>query len=150
VIAQEEGKFRARGFKVVLLILTINRYIRDDMIGTKPLSRGYEGLLPRHAFDLLVLAVESLLQINQVNSVVIDRKQIVRIINECCGVEGSKLKSNLFEQVGKATNVPLCMSVAPVVEERRVRWTTYANLDAWFTNFRVFLLKLEGHSKCHR
>ena len=136
MIAQEEGKFRARGFKVVLLILTINRYIRDDMIGTKPLSRGYEGLLPRHAFDLLVLAVESLLQINQVNSVVIKRNQIVRLINECCGFEGSKLKSNLFEQVGKATNVFLCLSVTPVVEERRVWWTTYANHDARFTNFQ--------------
>jgi hypothetical protein len=35
------------------------------------------------------------------------------------------------------------VSVAPVVEERRVRWTTYTNLDAWFTNFRAFLLKFE-------
>jgi hypothetical protein len=40
VIAQVEGEFRVRGFKVVLSKPTINRYIRDDMIGTKPLSQG--------------------------------------------------------------------------------------------------------------
>ncbi len=143
VIAKVEANFRARGFKVVLSKLTINRYIHEDMIGTKPLSWGYKGLLPRHTYDLLFLAEESFLQINQVKSMVIEPNQIVRLINDCCGVEGSKLKSNLFEQVGKATNVLLCMSVTPVVEERRVRWTTYANLDAWFTNFRAFLVKFE-------
>ncbi len=96
-------------------------------------------------FDLFVLVVESFLQINQVNSMVIECNQIVRLINKSCGVEGSKLKSNLFEQVGKATNLLLCVSVAMVVEEeeRRVRWTAYANLDKWFTNFMTFLLKFE-------
>ena len=34
VIVQVEGEFRARGFKVVLSKPTINRYIRDNMIGT--------------------------------------------------------------------------------------------------------------------
>jgi hypothetical protein len=73
VIAQVEGKFRVCGFKVVLSKRTINRYNYDNMFGIKPLSRGYKGLLLRHIFNLLVLAVELFLQINQVNSVVIKR-----------------------------------------------------------------------------
>ena len=40
------------------------------MVGTFPLSRGYEGTMPRNAFNLLVLAVESYIQISNVNSVV--------------------------------------------------------------------------------
>ncbi len=78
VITEVEGKFRVRGFKVVLSKPTINRYVHDNMIETKLLSQRYKGLLPRHAFNLLVLAVELFLQINQVNSVVIERNQIVR------------------------------------------------------------------------
>ncbi len=85
-IAQVEGEFKAHGFKVVLSKLTINRYIHDNMIGTKPLSWGYEGLLLRHMFDLLVLTVELFLYISQVNSVVIERNQIVQLIYECCKV----------------------------------------------------------------
>jgi hypothetical protein len=65
VITQVEGEFRAHGFKVVLLKPTINRCICDDMIGTKPLSRGYKELLPQHALNLLVLAEELFLQITQ-------------------------------------------------------------------------------------
>jgi hypothetical protein len=41
----------------------------------------------------------------------------------------------------KLTNVSLNADVSPVVEERRVRWTPYANLDVWFNNFRAFLIE---------
>jgi hypothetical protein len=39
------------------------------MIGTFPLVRGYKGLILPHIFKLLVLAAESFMQINGVNSV---------------------------------------------------------------------------------
>ena len=70
VIAQVEREFRARGHGVTLSKNTINRYVQLGMVGTFPLSRGYEGTMPRHAFDLLVLAAESYIQIRNVNSVV--------------------------------------------------------------------------------
>ena len=41
------------------------------MVGMFPLARGYEGKMPLHAFNLLVLVAESFIQINQVNSVVV-------------------------------------------------------------------------------
>jgi len=59
VITQVEGEFRARGHDVMLNKNTINQYVQLGMVGTFPLSRGYEGTMPRHAFDLLVLSVES-------------------------------------------------------------------------------------------
>jgi hypothetical protein len=37
---------------------TINLYVALDMLGTFPLVRGYEGMMQKHAFELLVLAVE--------------------------------------------------------------------------------------------
>jgi hypothetical protein len=52
VIEQVEGEFRARGFPVTLSMPTINRYVALNMIGTFPLSRGYEEAMPHAAFEL--------------------------------------------------------------------------------------------------
>jgi hypothetical protein len=91
--------------------------------------------MPAHAFDLIVLAVESFIQINQVNCIVLERQGIICAINECCGivvaVDGG-LKLSLFLRVMKATNVSLNVRVARPIEERRVPWTTYNNLLKWF------------------
>ena len=67
VIAQVEGEFKARGFAVKLTKSTVNRYVQRDMVGTTPLTRGYEGIIPKAVFKLLVLAIESFIQIKQVN-----------------------------------------------------------------------------------
>ena len=50
---------------------------------------------------------------------------------------------SVYGQVMKSTNVSLNADVPPVVEERRVQWTTYANLDAWFDNFWAFMIKFD-------
>ena len=71
VIAQVKGEFRARGHGTMLNKNTINQYVQLGMVRTFPLARGYEGTMPRHAFDLLVLVVESYIQINNINSIVI-------------------------------------------------------------------------------
>ncbi len=58
VIAQVEEEFRAWGHGATLSKKLINRYVQLGMVGAFPLARGYEGTMPRHAFDLLVLAVD--------------------------------------------------------------------------------------------
>ncbi len=69
VIAQVEGEFRARGYGVALSKNTINWYIALNMIVMFPLARGYKGMMPKHAFELLVLTVESYIQISNVSAV---------------------------------------------------------------------------------
>jgi hypothetical protein len=49
----------------------------------------------------------------------------------------------LFEHVRWATNVKLSVTVSPPVEEQRLRWTTYSNLQMWSLNFWAFLLEKE-------
>ena len=44
VITQVEGEFKARGFAVSLAKSTVNCYIQNDMVGSVPLARGYEGI----------------------------------------------------------------------------------------------------------
>jgi hypothetical protein len=73
VIAQVKEEFKARGFAVKLAKSTVNRYIQNGMVKTAPLAiaRGYEGIIPKAVFKLLVLAVKSFNQIKQVNCEVI-------------------------------------------------------------------------------
>ncbi len=144
VIEQIEWKFRACGFPATLSKLTIKQYVMLNMIGTFPLARGYEGAMPHAAFDLLVLAAESFIKIKQVNSKHIEWQMLMIMLNELCGVTSSEksVKEIMFKRVIWATNVLLNASIAPVVEERCIRWTTYSNLHVWFVSFKVFLIEL--------
>ncbi len=145
MIQQVVGEFRARGYRIKLSKTTINQYVALGMVGTFPLTRGYEGMITRHAFNLLVLAEESFIQINQVNSVVVERSHILMKINKCCGVPPQECqnKRSLFDRVMSSTTVSLNANVSPVVKEQRVRWTTYSNLLEWFKNFRSFLIEFD-------
>jgi hypothetical protein len=48
---------------------------------------------------------------------------------------------SIFDKVMKSTNVFLCAFIAPQAKERCICWTRYANLLAWFNNFKIFLLE---------
>ncbi len=141
VIAQVEREFRLQGYGMILSKNTINWHVALEMVGTFPLSHGYKGTMPQHAFNLLMLAVESFIQINQVNSVVVKWLKLMMVVNASCGVAPSecKTKHSVYDRVMRSTNISLNAEVSPVVKERRIRWTTYANLDAWFVNFQDFL-----------
>jgi hypothetical protein len=48
----------------------------------------------------------------------------------------------IFDRVMKSTNVSLCAFIVPQAKERCIHsWTRYANLLAWFDNFKVFLIE---------
>ena len=51
----------------VLEKLTVSGYVSNNIFGSAPLARGYEGIIPKTVFKLLVLTVESFIQIKQVN-----------------------------------------------------------------------------------
>ena len=99
--------------------------------------------MPRHAFELFVLAVESYVQICNVNSINAKRSTLMMAVNTCCGVAPAECRTthSVYDRVMKSTNISLNANVSPAVKERRTRWTTYANLNAWFDNFRAFLVE---------
>jgi hypothetical protein len=75
--------------------------------------------MPRHAFDLLVLAVESYIQISNVNSVVAEQKQLIMLVNMCCGVPPAECSSkhSVYDRVMRSTNVLLNADVSPPVND---------------------------------
>jgi hypothetical protein len=73
VIQQVDGEFRVCWYGFSLSIPTINRYLVLGMVGMFPLARGYEGMMRPQASNILVLAAESFIQINQVIIVVVEQ-----------------------------------------------------------------------------
>ena len=81
-----------------------------------------------HAFQLIVLTVESCIQIVQVNIMSPKRLEIIRLINKCCGFvnkQGGQLKTILFDQAMRARSVSLNAAITSPVEGRCLCWTTY-------------------------
>jgi hypothetical protein len=114
------------------------------MIGSAPLARGYEGIIPKAAFKLLVLAVESYIQIKQLNCEVIVRKQLLVVVNKMCGIASiDRIKENMLDRVMRSTPVSFDPIVALPVKERRLLWTTYDNLHTWFMSFKECCFKFE-------
>ena len=106
VIKQVEGGFSVRGYGMTLIKNKINWHVALGMVGMFSLARRYEGTMPRHAFDLLLLVVESYIQINQVNSIVIERSRLIMAVNTCCGVTPAECRTNhsIYDRVMRLTN----------------------------------------------
>ena len=115
---------------------TINRYVKLSMVGMFPLARGYEGKMRPNTFKPLMLLEESFIQINNVNSIVVEWWQLIMAVNTCCSAPLLKCrtKQRVYNQVMRLTNVFLNVDVLPAVEERHVRWTSYPDLLPWFKN----------------
>jgi hypothetical protein len=129
ILKQVERGFAARGHPVSLNTKTVNCYMQNYMVGCAPLLRGYEGVIPKAAFNLLVLTVQSFIQIKQPNSKVIVRKQLLIVLNELCGIESDIcMKENMLKQVMAATMVSLNVNVLVAVEKRCLMWMMYDNL----------------------
>ena len=145
VITQVEGEFRAWGCCITLSKPTINSYVWLGMVGTFFLARGYEGRMQPKTFKLLVLAVESYIQINSVNNIMIERLQLIMAVNMCCGVVPAecRTKHSVYNQVMRLTNISLNPDVLPVEEGRSGQWRTHPNLLVWLKIFWVFLMEFE-------
>jgi hypothetical protein len=89
-----ENKFKARKTKITLSTNTINRYVREGDIGVGAKRRGYEGILSKEAFHYLVLAFESYIQINQVNTTTFSNKQLMITVNKVCNISSEKRIGN--------------------------------------------------------
>jgi len=144
IITKVEGEFRACGFEVSLSKATVNHYVWNDMIGSAPIVRGYEGIIPKAAIKLLVLTFESYIQIKQLNCEVIVRKQLLVVVIKMCGIASiDRIKENVLNLVMGSTPVSFDAIVALPVEERRLLWTTYDNLHTWFMSFKEFCFKIK-------
>jgi hypothetical protein len=120
---------------------TIRRYINANIAGMSPLKVGVKGDVPTCAFKSLCIAFESFVRIMQINSRQgeITYKKLASRINVLLRKD---YRLNMLQRILLATSKNLDASTMHIAEDRRVRWTTFANISSWFDNWEFDLVEL--------
>ena len=126
---------------------TITRYTNRGLIGISPLKRGPEGDVSDRIMKVLVRAFESYVQINQGNgngAVILEWKHLCKRLNLVASplFFEPKYSDRLYIRILEQTTIEFGVHVQEMVEDRRIRWTTYANLRLWFETWGEDLVEL--------
>ena len=121
---------------------TISDYVKNDMIGTSPVKKGSTHIIPNDVFQLLLIAYESYIRINQLNSTTFTcgRKSLTTIVNTI--TNNLYCSHFLFNKLLAESAVDFIAAVVSPVEERQLRWTMWSNLNQWFNNWEQDLVAL--------
>jgi hypothetical protein len=111
------------------------------LAGTSPVKPGVKSDIPKCAYNSLCVAFESYVRINQLNrrddKLTFDK--LAAKINECMN---HNYKNKLLNRVLCSTAKHLDASKMEYCEDRRIRWTTWSNINAWFDNWERDLVEL--------
>ena len=120
---------------------TLQRYINNGIAGQSPLKPGVKSNIPKWAYKSLTVAFESYVRINQLNrrDDVLTLKKLVAKINKAMNHD---YRSKLLNRVLLDTAKYLDASKMEYCEDRRIRWTTYSNINIWFDNWEWDLVDL--------
>ena len=145
--ALEVSKKIASQFDVNLSPRTIQHYVSKGLAGQSPVKRGCKGRIPPPHFKLLCGATESFIRIAQMNGDESEcsRKMMMRRVNAVVGIADDVVlarKDRMFNRILKETGVNLNADASHAVEDRRIRWTTYNNLNVWFDSWEENLVTL--------
>ena len=123
---------------------TIQTYVKDGLIDTSPKKMGTKGNLPLPAFNTICTAFHSFVTIHQINGKggELNRRRLWDRVNRVLGKDGMDISYKMLDRILAETAVELHSSKVNGVEERRILWTTYNNLNMWFGNWKVDLLNL--------
>ena len=136
---QIEAKVKKEFDGVRLHAATIRRYVNVNIAGMSPLKIGVKGDVPTCAFKLLCIAFESFVRIMQINSRQgeITYKKLAARINTLLRHD---YQQKMLQRILLATAKDLDASTMHIAEDRRVRWTTFANISIWFDNWEFYLV----------
>ena len=129
-------------YKTCPSIATISHYSNQRLIIASPMKMGPAGLLPAMAYKFLCQAYLSLIPINQMNARAGDNSRIKLIhtlvkMLSISSTEASTLLTRLLRDTAEDTMNADKLNCA---EDRRIRWTTFQNLDLWFNSWEFFLI----------
>ena len=123
---------------------TIYHYVVElGLIGMSPRKMGPEGRIPVDMYKALCAAFGSFMRINQINALGGDncRSKMTTVIAEATNLSVSAC-ADLVRRLCRDTAIDMKANKLYFAEERRVRWTTYSNLELWFSSWEKTLLEL--------
>ncbi len=137
-IAEEVNK----KYNTTLSGRTIMRYVANGMIGVSPLKMGPDGGVPEEHFKLLLLAVETYIRISQINGETSNNTATLLTKRINSTMNNISKSSHLFQRVMRECAIDFKAGVSNPIEERRLRWTTFHNLNTWHENWERCLVEL--------
>lgn len=112
---------------------TLLHYVANGLIGVSPLKTGPQGDIPPHEYQALCAAFASFMRIQQLNKCqgTNKRGKMAPIIAETMYIDLNSARA-LLKRLARDTAIDMSCGKLNFAEERRVRWTTYSNLQLWF------------------
>lgn len=123
---------------------SVQRYVKDGLAGQSPKKNGSPGAIEKFIWNSLCAAFESHVKINQLNGKGGEnsRKKLAARVNQAMGKQFDKIEYSLLNRLLKVTASDLLGGKATGAEERRIRWTSFRNLNQWFDNWGRDLVQL--------
>ena len=123
---------------------TIYHYVVElGLVGMPPRNRGPEGNIPSEMYAALCAAFGSFMRINQINALVGDntRRKVIPVIAEVTTLSVTQC-TELLRRLCRDTAIDMKAEKMYFAEERRVKWTTFSNLELWFNSWEKTLREL--------
>jgi len=124
---------------------TVSQMVREGRINVSPLKRGPAGHFPKTQWLSMCSAFVTFIKLEQANSKKQSSlndlsKRVNAMINAARGF--SKKGTDLTRKLKKATADQFGIKQRNQQEARRLIWTTYANLSAWYNQWEYTLIDL--------
>ncbi len=131
-----------RKYNTTLSGRTIMRYVSNGRIGVSPLKMGPDGGVPEEHFNLLLTRVETYIRISQINGETSNNtaNKLTKRINTT--MNHVTTGPRLFQRLMRESAIDFKAAVSNPVEEQRLRWTTFNNLNTWHDNWERCLIEL--------
>ncbi len=137
-------KFVLNKLGVFVSSRSILRHVAEGRVGTSPKKRGPKGNFDDETVLKLSNAVESYIQIQQLNggSSNVTNNTLQKLLKQCTAKKKDCNCVWLLKRLLQESGADINAGRSNNAEQRRIMWTTYYNLKSWFDNWESDLLKL--------
>ena len=128
----------AKKYSVTVHYSRISRYANEGLLNASPKKMGPACTFAKSMYKLLCDALSSFIPINQMNARAGDNSRIKLIdtLVKTLSISSTKASTLLTRLLRDTAEDKMNCA-----EDRRIRWTTFQNLDLWFNSWEFFLIE---------
>ncbi|CAB9531753.1 hypothetical protein (Partial), partial [Seminavis robusta] len=124
---------------------TVREHVKDGRVGGLQ-RRGPKGRIPEDLYRALCDAIKSYAILSQQEATKVSnlRPGLIKKLNAVVkSKEGPDLRPGrkLFERIERDVADEIDLGKPNRIEQRRAKWSTYSNINQWFTAFKDFLVQ---------
>jgi hypothetical protein len=123
---------------------TIRKQVANGKAGLSPERRGPKGSIGSRYYKALCGAFESYIKLKQVTrDANLKRTFLQKLVNAVVNKHPNENRTGrkLFERLQDSVAATLNIGKLDKIEERRNKWTTYSNINIWYSSLKDFLIE---------